>query len=450
MGRLFWKFFLGFWLSLLLAGISVGGVMWLKRNAEAEAVSPAIDRRGAPYVAVAADLAERGGIDALRQYVEHIDRIGLSRLLAVDEDGRELLGRAVDAQTLTEVREWLAAGSRFGVREAETETGHVLLYVPVADEARGPRTFRRHPAHARQQTLFWLLSSGLIASLLFSGLLAWYFTRPIRTLRRACRAVAEGRLDTRVSPVMGNRRDELGELGENFDFMAGRLNQLLTAQRQLLHDVSHELRSPLARMQAAIGIAQQQPGKVPDTLVRLERETQRISDLVGELLLLSRLETDVEHQQAERIDINTLLHGLVEDARFEASQTQLAITLDSSADACVVGQRVLLQRALENVIRNAVKFSAADGEVRVSLQVEPTTQLVHVIVDDRGPGVDEQELELLFQPFYRGRQAMRREGTGLGLTIARRAVEALGGRISACRRPGGGLRVTLSLPLDQS
>lgn len=446
MGRLFWKFFFSFWLTLLLAALSTGSLVWLKRAADNDDLGQNlkfIDYRGIPYVMVATDIAEQNGLADLTEFLTRINADKLHQVLAVDSDGRDLLGRYVDPQPLQQARYWLEQGKQRIVSEVSIGDNNYLLYAPLAEPA--PATSHRHKKEP-PLPLFLLITTAIFASLLFSALLAWYFTKPIRSLKQAFQSVAGGKLDTRVSDSMSSRRDELSELGQNFDYMTAQISALVNGQRHLLHDVSHELRSPLARMQAAIGIAQQQPDKVDATLSRLEKEAERMSDLVGELLLLSRMETGVNHNQPAQVDINLLLDEIVADARFEANAKSIVINYQPNGQMSLRGQQELLHRAIENVLRNAIKFSEPGDSVSVEAVSDPLKHQFQIIICDQGPGVADAELDKLFRPFFRGQQ-QRRDGIGLGLTIAQRAVAAHRGHIQAENRPKGGLCITITLPV---
>jgi len=284
----------------------------------------------------------------------------------------------------------------------------------------------------------------LFASLLTALLLAWYFAKPIRALRGAFESAAGGDLEVRIGHRMARRRDELAELGRDFDHMAERLQALVEGQRRLLHDVSHELRSPLARLQAAIGLARQQPGREELSLSRIEREAERMDALVGELLTLSRLEAGVAGG-VEAVEIAELLDGLLEDARFEAAAAGKQIRSSGAPEVRVQANGELLHRAVENVMRNAIRHTPAGGEVEI--QADVAGEVLRLRVADRGPGVAEAELDAIFRPFFRGGSAPSGEGHGLGLAIALRVVEGLGGTIEVANRDGGGLEVTLRLPV---
>lgn len=283
---------------------------------------------------------------------------------------------------------------------------------------------------------------GLLASLLSAAAIAGYVARPVRRLKKAFAAAGEGNLAVRIGGAMGRRNDELADLGRDFDRMADRLQQLIDTQKRLLHDVSHELRSPLARLHAAIGLARQQPERFEETMSRLEREGQRMDRLVGELLTLARIDAG-ESGPTEPIDIGELLAELAEDARFEAGDRGLTIDLAAQAELAVRADPALLHRALENVIRNALRHSPDGATVRLEAS-SPAPGHCRIAILDQGPGVRENELEDIFTPFRRGGDST---GYGLGLAIARRIVAGAGGTIVAGNRVEGGLRVVVELPL---
>ena len=277
-----------------------------------------------------------------------------------------------------------------------------------------PEFARSEPPRGRPLPLLPIVV-GLFASLLCAAGLAWYFAKPIRQMA----------------------------IGGDFDRMTERLQRLVEGQQRLLHDVSHEMRSPLARLQAAIGLARQQPARMEDSLRRIEREGERMDRLVGELLTLSRLEAGAA-APLEAVDIDELLLDIVEDARFEGGARRVSITYDPRALAVVQANGELLQRAIENVMRNAIRHSPDGGTVAISTRLTDGGQL-RIRIADHGPGVPEAQLEAIFQPFFRGDG--QGGGYGLGLAIARRVISALGGTIRASRGDAGGLVVDIKLPL---
>lgn len=287
--------------------------------------------------------------------------------------------------------------------------------------------------------------AGSIVSLLFAALLAWYFARPLRNLRTAFESVAGGRLETRIGASMGRRNDELADLGKGFDRMAERLENLLGAQHRLLHDVSHELRSPLARLQALADLMRQQPERCTEFVERIERDTARMNTLVGELLTLARLDAGMTGKLDEEVDLREVVSDIADDARFEADAKRCTIEVDLSEPIVVRGSYELLYRAIENVVRNAVRHSPEVGIVAISAHA--VDERLRVTVADCGPGVVDGELAAIFDTFFRSDLGRAAAGYGLGLAITRRVADAHGGRVSAANRPEGGFLVTLELPL---
>ena len=496
MGRLFWKFFLCIMLAQVTATIGIGGTFWLKNRAAQQERALDIDTSPPAQMAIEAASAtlEAGGSKALQQFLGKMERM---RVFAVDEKGQELMGRKVHPAILGKARALLAQGSPHAVvREVIGSDGvRYLLFLPSSVRFRtaeagaardtlnavtlsgprgmgGPRSEApgMPPPHADYQRggpremagmggmppgprmdnpyrTFIPLAAAIAASLLFSFLLAWYFARPIRDLRQAFEAASQGDLAPRFH-ASGKRGDELTDLGRDFDRMTGRLRNLMESQTRLLHDVSHELRSPLARLQAAIGLAHQQPDKMDASMQRIERESERMDKLIGELLTLSRLEAGAGSPLSEDVGIADLLHDIMEDARYEAKARQVEIALAGDAaiaDAAVTGRPELLARAVENVVRNAVKHSPDGGTVEVNLSRQH--DWLRIAVLDRGPGVAGADLASIFQPFFRASNTQHStDGHGLGLAIAQHVISAHGGRIGASLRSGGGLCVEMLLP----
>ena len=289
------------------------------------------------------------------------------------------------------------------------------------------------------------LLAGTAVSLIFAALLAAYVSRPIRRLRQALQAAASGQLAPGLSAAMGKRRDELADLGRDFDRMAQHLAQLMAGQRRLLHDVSHELRSPLARLNAIVGLARQQPENIDESLSRLERESARMDRLLSELLTLSRLESGLVEPLCETVDLGELLGDVVDDAAPEAAAAACRVELKAGPGTLVCGDPELLHRLFDNLLRNALTHARAGGWVGISLAIRAGEAVVRV--EDQGSGVPKTDLEQLFVPFYRGRSRVDGNGYGLGLAIARQIVDQQRGQIEAANRHEGGLCLTVVLPL---
>jgi len=452
MGRLFWKFFLAILLAQFLATAGVWATFWLRDQArERVQAEPGLDHRpsAAATIDAAAVTYKYGGAAGLRELLESPS--GAS-LYAVDANGRDLLGRPVSDDMLAEAARAPGEGPR-AARTLQAQDGKSLtLFVrrhasrPRGGPYFGPPPDKPGPDPARGPRLPYItMAIGILASLLFAALLAWYIARPIRALRSAFESAASGDLSPRFA---GARQggDELAVLGQDFDRMSGQLRALMDNQRRLLHDVSHELRSPLARLQAAIGLAHQRPDKLSSSLDRIERESVRMDRLVGELLTLSRLDSQAGLPPPEDIPIRDLVDDIMTDARFEAEALGRHVTVSGNSSAVVSGSPDLLWRGIENIVRNAIKHSPDGGTIEIGVHTAGPRVFIRVL--DRGPGVAAEHLATIFQPFFRSNPGDNNvDGHGLGLAIAQRVIDAHGGHIGAANREGGGLCVTIELPI---
>jgi two-component system OmpR family sensor kinase len=461
-GRLFWKFFFAILFAQLATTIGVGAAFWVWDQARDNVMatrSKFIDTSpmAGTTVEAAALALKYGGAAGLREMATHATGRGI---VVLDDQGKDALGRAVAPEVYADVQRLLAGREHNNTvrRLASADGQHFTVFLRHAEGGRFGfgRPFRGAPPDIfgapggrmpkdGHRLPYLTMAVGTLASLVFAWLLAWYFSRPIRALRSAFEAASGGDLAPRFGAGKRGRGDELADLGHDFDRMSGQLRALMDNQRRLLHDVSHELRSPLARLQAAIGLAHQQPDKVAVSLERIERESARMDKLVDELLTLARLETAAGLPATEQIAVMELIEEIAADAAFEAASRQRHVVVSGAARAQIDGTPDLLWRAIENVVRNAIKHSPAQGTVEIAVEAAPAR--VHVHVRDRGPGVEPRDLETIFHPFYRSNPlANNIDGHGLGLAIALRVVAAHGGTIVASNRDGGGLQVTISLP----
>ena len=307
-------------------------------------------------------------------------------------------------------------------------------------------TFRLGPsAPPRRWHIAWALA------LLVSGgicyLLTRYLTGPILRLRAAARRLATGELTARAA-VAKPRGDEIGELVHDFNFMAERVEALVTSQRQLISDVSHELRSPLARVNATLGLARQRLGQNP-LFDRMEKDTEMLNDMIGRILAVARLDTIAASPARRASYLDVLVAEVVADAQLEASPRNCRVALSCEGGCLAEIDPDLVRSAVENIIRNAVRYTAPATavDVHVACVERAGVRTAVVLVSDRGPGVPADELSNIFRPFYRIANARDREsgGVGLGLAIAERVARVHGGHIRASNRPGGGLEVELTL-----
>jgi len=296
---------------------------------------------------------------------------------------------------------------------------------------------------------FWLqmLITFVVSGLVCYGL-SWRITAPVRKLRAAVQGLSHGDLASRVAVRGEGAGDELTDLGRDFNLMAMRIEKLVTANKQLVRDVSHELRSPLARLNVALGIARKQsPASAEPALDRIEQEGERLNQLIGELLTLSQLEGGATLERT-KVDLAELLDEVARDADFEAGGCNRRVRWAPSPPLVLQGNRELLRRALENVVRNAVRYTAEGSSVEISLERAAGEAVLRV--RDCGPGVPEAQLSDIFRPFYRVAQARDRQsgGTGIGLAISEKTVTLHGGTVTARNLPGAGLEVEIRLPLS--
>jgi two-component system sensor histidine kinase CpxA len=295
----------------------------------------------------------------------------------------------------------------------------------------------------------WHVAWGL--AFLVSGAICYALTRsltgPILKLRAAARRLAEGELRARA-PDPKERRDEISELVRDFNFMARRVEDLVTSQRQLISDISHELRSPLARMNVTLGLARQRNGQDP-LFDRLERDAARLEEMIGRLLTVARLDIADTTPEMRQTDLKALLEDIVEDVQSEATDHECRVDLMCDGDPHVDANPDLVRSAVEDIIRNAIRYTPPDSavEVRLTGRNDGQHQPVVIRVSDRGPGVPTRDLTNIFRPFYRVASARDRRsgGVGLGLAIADRVARAHGGTVRAENRGDGGLEVVFSL-----
>jgi signal transduction histidine kinase len=300
--------------------------------------------------------------------------------------------------------------------------------------------------------LFFRFMAALLASGLVCLLMVKYLTSPIRKLQAAVRKFAHGDLGVRVTPRIGRRQDEIADLGRDFDTMAARIESLMHAHENLLRDVAHELRSPLTRLNVALEIARKHGNaQMAGFLDRIGTEAQQLSHLITQVLVLSRLEnTDVE-RHLEPICLERLIERIARDANFEGQILTSSVTFHCKQSVTLTADGSLVHSAIENVVRNAMRFSPAGSQVEITQKVEETQgeSIAVVMVSDLGPGVPPEALEDLFKPFFRvaGKLGRPGGGAGIGLAIAYHAVNLHSGTIRAMNRPSGGLTVEIRLPV---
>ena len=443
--RLFWKLFAAFgitmaatlvatvFVSFRLAGQAFGQLEFEGRERIIQEAAAALDA---------------GGEHHLRRWMLRNPRPapGIA-LLVLDENGNELLGRSPppNVRKLLQTEPFRRSQRPWNVRPQQLTTE---MFGPDGREYR--LIFARAPV-TLLGVLLWpgtqvaVLTIALIASAVMSALLARYLAVPIMRIQKAARALAAGKLDTRVGPPFNERRDEAGRLARDFDTMAERLQWLVMNKEALLRDVSHEFRSPLARISVALALAQRHAGDAAQgDLARIERETERLNELVGQVMTLTRLRTETEPKRVP-VQLADIVAEIVDDARFEHPDAE--IRFESAAVPAVLGDRAGLTSAIENVIRNAVAHGGLEKPVEI--RVDGDTKEVRVTVRDHGPGVPAEDTQRIFEPFYRVDPSRdhQTDGQGIGLAITARVMELHGGKASARNRPDGGLEVELTVPV---
>jgi len=447
MRSLFLKIFLSFWAAqALFLVLAILVVIALRPTRE-----PGIESLGARVITEAVSSHQSGGERAASDYLEELQRTQNLHAFVFDPSGREISGRMVfpwieDMRRVGHIRHhsWLDRflPERF-YRQTQSVDGQ--SYTLVLEFPPGPRVFGPHGIPSLGITIA-VISSGLVCYLL-----AWSLTSPVTRLRQAAQRLAAGDLTARTGAPMKGRSDELAQLMRDFDRMAERIEALMESQSRLLKDVSHELRSPLARLSVALGLARRHaaPG-AEAALNRIELEADRLNQLIQRLLTISRLETGTDGILKTRLSLRDLVEHVVRDAEYEAQGRGCRISAEPTDEYPVEASPDLLRSAIENVVRNAVRYTAAGTtiEVRLERRIGDQGEDIVVRVLDSGPGVPDEALEKIFEPFYRIDDARNRQtgGAGLGLSIAERAVRLHGGRVRASNRPEGGLEVEIRIP----
>jgi len=479
---LFLKVFLWFWLAMSLVVGAFALMIHLTWPQREPRPPQFVEGVMVAYSQGAVEAFERGGAAALDSFQRHVEREAHVRARMFDSAGKELAA----ADTTQDERELAARVISNGGTASKVMDGTAVearavnasgggRYALVATLPFGPpppppadAQHRPPPPHLlpRGPLNFILgetpgaLVARVLAAVLTAGLLCYmlarYIVSPVLKLRAVTRQLTEGDLSARVGPLMGTRRDELADMGRDFDAMAARIEALLGAQARLLRDISHELRSPLARLGVALDLLRKRtPPEAETHLSRIEREAARLNEMIGQLLSLSRWETGADGARPRRVDLSALVREVSEDADFEARSQNRSVEI-VECDACeTAGTPALLRSAFENVVRNAVRHAPEGTAVQVSLKClgggAGEGEAVLRVRDD-GPGVPEDSLREIFRPFYRVDDSRTREtgGVGLGLAITERAVRLHAGSVSAANLPGGGFVIEIRLPLVRS
>ena len=453
MKSLFVRIFLSFWMAqaLFVVLAILVTIAFRPRAATWEALRTTVLNE-------AVNEYEEGGASGVRRYLEQVESTQHVRAYLFNEQGEEVSGRGAPDWAMRVA----AGGPRTPhdgflfpapptQRDSKASADGKHRFTVVLSLPPGPRVFI-----GPRGVPFTGLMIGVITSGLVCYLLAWFLTKPIVRLRTATRQLAAGDLTARTGEPPSISRDEVSGLMRDFDAMAERIETLLKAQSRLLNDISHELRSPLARLNVALGLARQKADvQSADMLDRIELEASRLNELIGRILTLARLEDGEQRVPQTPVPLDELIATVTEDAEFEAQARRCHVhTTIPDGNWEVRGNASLLHSAIENVVRNAIRYTQEGTSVEIELarEMRAGTAEAALRVGDSGPGVPPDALGKLFEPFYRLDDARGRltGGVGLGLAITERAVRFHGGKVAAFNREGTGLMVEIRLPLISS
>ncbi len=448
--RLFLKIFLSYWLALaLFIVLAILTTLTMRPTTEVSAVEALQNK----FLSEALEAYQKGGKEEARHYLRSLRDTQHAWVFLFNDQGQELSGR-----TPPEWIDRVERGQGHTVDSVWGRLGPMQFSRPSMIAADGHRYNLVIELPPGQRTLFGphgVPGLGILIAVISSGLvcfvLARFLTSPIVRLRGATQRLAAGDLTARAGVPSSRSRDEMAELVRDFDRMAERLESLVNAQSRLLKDISHELRSPLARLNVALELARQRTGpEAESALERIERESTRLNELIGRLLTIARLESGSNSLRKSTIHLEELVREIAKDAAFEAQARHCSVDCVIADDCTVIGDASLLHSAIENVVRNATRYTEEGSAVQVRLEEGPGAKGREAVVrvTDSGPGVPEEALTKLFLPFYRIDDARGRTtgGVGLGLAIAERAVLLHGGSVRATNRPQGGLMVEIRIP----
>jgi two-component system sensor histidine kinase CpxA len=446
---LFLRIFLSFWVATLAVLATTAAVAWYRFDQDQSSLP-----NNRQLAAEASKRLLAGGLSALYGYIDEVEAKYAGRhIYIVNQDGYDILQRVLPPTYRSYANRLKDAGF-FSRNPPPSGRDDPLLLTPLFTDRDGTvytlMIGPREPLGAFQSTdvRFVVLAFALVISGLVCWWLARYVSKPLERLQTSARSLAAGNLEARVGEEFSRRRDELGVLARDFDTMADHVRSLLASKEDLLRAMSHELRSPLARLRVASGLARRPNSDIGKQLDRIELEAERLDTLIGQMLQLSQLRAAKPTLVRDPVELTSLLGEVVEDARLEASAAEKNVDWTAGESLWLEGDHALLRSAIENVLRNAVRFTDPHSAVAVSLAREQRNAVI--VIQDRGPGVPEAELDRIFEPFYRVAESRDRDsgGTGLGLAITSRIVGLYGGEVRAQNAPSGGLSVEIRLPLQ--
>lgn len=451
MRSLFLKIFFWFWATVIATGVALILTFIIEPRSVPSRWHATLTETARYSGSIAVESAEREGIGSTSAYLERIEHETHMTACLFDSAGSVIAGN--DCSSFQGMTSHVVASrsSDFSMKYGIARVAFLLSgqsgrdYIFATELPAGPRAALG--INRTAIVLQWgvaLLVSGLICSLLTR-----YLTAPILGLREMSQKLAAGDLSARTGSGLVQRQDEIGDLVRDFNAMASRIEELISRQRQLISDVSHELRSPLARLNVALDLGRERKGNDP-AFEQMDEDIRILDDLIGRLLTIAKLDMSAPQVPMIDLDLADVLSQVARNAEFESKEPNGAIRLTSPGKCIVRGNAELLHSAIENVIRNAIRYteSGTSVEVRMDRESSSSGTKIRLVVRDYGPGVPESELKNIFQPFYRLTDARDRQsgGTGLGLAIADRVVRIHGGTIRAENAAPRGLRIEIVLP----
>lgn len=445
---LFLKIFFWFWATAFATGIAVVVTFILGPGGVPSRWHSSLTDTARSSGMIALAELERGGAPAASTYIESLERDTQLRACLFEVNGNPVAGMGCETFADMRSRVAMSRSPEFAVKYGLARVALVLPgsggrdYIFATELPAGPRA-----ALGMDRTAVALrFAVALTVSAFICYLLTLYLTGPILRLRRAAQQLAAGELSTRAAASIERRRDELGALGRDFNTMAARIEELISRQRQLILDVSHELRSPLARLNVALDLARGgKAGNLP--FDHMESDLVRFNEMISRLLTIARLDTPATPTEMTLVNMTDILGQVIDNAGFEAQQRNVVVNMVASEPCYTRGNAELLHSAIENVMRNAIRYTATGTSVDVSLRHQGGSHVL-LLIRDHGKGVPESDLARIFQPFYRVAEARDREsgGAGLGLAIADRVIRIHRGTIRAENAEPAGLQVTIELP----
>lgn len=450
---LFWKIFLCFWMTVVVIAIAIMITFVLDPQRSSSPWHESLLGMARYSGASVVEEVELHGDQTASTYIKDLNQRLHTHACLIDEAGNQVVdgGCSFFIKEISLARPTQSAQITFKNRIARIalpiQSSNGKKYIYATEIPAGSPGVSKTAIAIR-------LSVALFVSFCICYWLTKYLTGPVLRLREASHRLASGDLSTRATKTLERRNDEFGFLVRDFNAMAERIEELISRQRQLIYDLSHELRSPLARLTVALDLARERKGE-DSAFDHAEQDLERMNEMIGRMLTVAKLDTSSSETQMERIDFGELVSQVVRSAEFELREKPNAIRFTKDEQLFVHGNADLLQSAIENIIRNAIRYSPSNTPVDVDLKraEKAGEALIHLSVRDYGPGVPETDLSNIFRPFYRVENDRDRQsgGVGLGLAIADRVVRMHGGAIRAHNSASGGLRVDIFLQaVDES